>query len=113
VEFVYDNVEQAIFMTQLFSLSLLDDSLVVRKLGTDSAREIRMRAHALLQEDDEGRSRAGVLEFDAYLRSDGHKRNPGTTADLIAAALFVAMRERKISLGTPFPWRDHPFATGA
>jgi triphosphoribosyl-dephospho-CoA synthetase len=27
------------------------------------------------------------------LRADGHRRNPGATADLIAAALFVALRE--------------------
>ena len=32
-------------------------------------------------------------EFDAWLRADGHRRNPGTTADLIAASLFAAFRD--------------------
>ena len=35
-------------------------------------------------------------EFDAFLRADGHRRNPGTTADMIAAVLFAALRDRKI-----------------
>ena len=53
------------------------------------------------------------LDFDAYLRSDNHARNPGTTADLIAAALFVALRENLIPLNMPFVWEEHPFQTGA
>jgi len=34
-----------------------------------------------------------LADFDFWLRSDGHRRNPGTTADLIAAALFVLLRD--------------------
>jgi triphosphoribosyl-dephospho-CoA synthase len=34
-----------------------------------------------------------LTELDFWLRSDGHRRNPGTTADLIAAGLFVGLRE--------------------
>ena len=33
-----------------------------------------------------------LADFDFWLRSDGHARNPGTTADMIAAGLFVALR---------------------
>jgi triphosphoribosyl-dephospho-CoA synthase len=33
-------------------------------------------------------------ELDAWLRADGHRRNPGTTADLVAATLFAALRDR-------------------
>ena len=47
--------------------------------------------------------RAGV-ELDAYLRSDGNKLNPGTTADLVAACLFVALRENKVAPSAPFRW---------
>ena len=32
-------------------------------------------------------------EFDAFLRADGNRRNPGTTADLIAAILFAGLRD--------------------
>ena len=31
--------------------------------------------------------------FDRWLRADGHRRNPGTTADLVAATLFAAQRD--------------------
>ena len=34
-----------------------------------------------------------LANFDFWLRSDGHRRNPGTTADLVAAGLFVLLRE--------------------
>jgi triphosphoribosyl-dephospho-CoA synthase len=32
-----------------------------------------------------------VRELDQFLRADGHRRNPGTTADLIAATLAIAL----------------------
>jgi triphosphoribosyl-dephospho-CoA synthase len=34
---------------------------------------------------------SAVGELDFWLRSDGHRRNPGTTADLIAASLFAGI----------------------
>jgi triphosphoribosyl-dephospho-CoA synthase len=34
-----------------------------------------------------------LSDFDFWLRCDGHRRNPGTTADLIAAGLFAALRD--------------------
>jgi triphosphoribosyl-dephospho-CoA synthase len=34
-----------------------------------------------------------LAKLDFWLRSDGNRRNPGTTADLIAAGLFVALRD--------------------
>ena len=36
---------------------------------------------------------AELAGFDAWLRADGHRRNPGTTADLIAATLFAGFRD--------------------
>jgi triphosphoribosyl-dephospho-CoA synthase len=44
---------------------------------------------------DQGHEQA-LADFDFWLRSDGHRRNPGTTADLIAAALFVLLREGRL-----------------
>ena len=39
-------------------------------------------------------TRAAALEaFDASLRQDGNALNPGTTADLVTAVLFVALLE--------------------
>jgi triphosphoribosyl-dephospho-CoA synthase len=37
-----------------------------------------------------------LAELDAWLRADGHRRNPGTTADLVAAGLFVLLREGRL-----------------
>ncbi|MCS6850573.1 MAG: triphosphoribosyl-dephospho-CoA synthase, partial [Gemmataceae bacterium] len=36
-------------------------------------------------------------DFDAWLRADGQRRNPGTTADLVAASLFAALRQGILS----------------
>ena len=32
-----------------------------------------------------------LADFDASLRGDGHRLNPGTTADLVAATLLAAL----------------------
>ena len=37
--------------------------------------------------------RMALAAFDASLRRDGHSLNPGTTADLVTAVLFVAVVE--------------------
>jgi len=37
--------------------------------------------------------RTALAAFDASLRQVGHSLNPGTTADLVTAVLFVALLE--------------------
>ena len=37
--------------------------------------------------------RSALAGFDASLRRDGNALNPGTTADLVTAVLFVALLE--------------------
>jgi len=64
-------------------LSLAPDSLIARKCGVAVAEEIRRRAAATDADDP-----ASVKDLDDFLRRDGNRLNPGTTADLIAAALF-------------------------
>ena len=71
------------------------DSLIARRCGTPVAQQAAARAGAVLSSGrpgDEDYER-GVADLDFWLRSDGHRRNPGTTADLIAAGLFVALRD--------------------
>ena len=46
--------------------------------------------------------RAVIADFDFWLRSDGHRLNPGTSADIIAAALFVLLRERRLNWPVKF-----------
>jgi triphosphoribosyl-dephospho-CoA synthase len=71
------------------------DSLIWRRRGLETAQRAAAMAGAVLDSGrpgDEAYDR-GLVELDAWLRSDGHMRNPGTTADLIAAGLFAALRD--------------------
>ncbi|MEZ6089034.1 MAG: triphosphoribosyl-dephospho-CoA synthase [Pirellulaceae bacterium] len=77
---------------QIILLSEQPDSLIARKCGHLVANDVRQRA-------DQCRHNGGVhcedshwIEFDTWLRADGNRRNPGTTADLIAGGLFVLLR---------------------
>jgi triphosphoribosyl-dephospho-CoA synthase len=99
-------VEAAIIDSQLRWLAAYPDSLVARKNGIAVAEDVQKRAANVLQlggiATPEGRA-AGVA-LDKHLRSDGNKLNPGTTADLITACLFVALRENKVAPSAPFRW---------
>ena len=104
------NVEWAIVETQISFLGFAGDSLIRRKRGDAEANKVVEAARRVGNlETPEGRQ--AFRNFDAWLRSDNHARNPGTTADLIAAALFLALREKQIPPKTPFAWAEHPFET--
>lgn len=69
------------------------DSLIARKCGSEVAAGASRRAQSALTEGwscQQTKSPAST-EFDGWLRADGHRRNPGATADLVAAALFLAL----------------------
>ena len=69
------------------------DSLIARKCGQSIADEAAQRAAQVLADGGTGPTLAA---FDAWLRADGHRRNPGTSADIIAAGLFVLLREGRL-----------------
>jgi triphosphoribosyl-dephospho-CoA synthase len=73
-------------------LSAHPDTLIARKAGfeaalaaTAAAREVAAGARTL-------------ADLDAHLRADGHRLNPGATADLVAATLLAALMT-----GVPLP----------
>lgn len=76
------------------------DSLIQRKCGEETARKSSLMAARVLDAgepiDEEYLQELRNLDF--WLRADGHRRNPGTSADIIGAAIFVALRKRKWSL---------------
>ncbi len=92
----------AVIHSHVRLMSEYPDSLIARKCGPEIAAESARRAGRVLDSGgpgDENYQRAlGDLDF--WLRSDGHRRNPGTTADLIAAGLFTMLRDDLI----PTPW---------
>jgi triphosphoribosyl-dephospho-CoA synthase len=99
-------VEAAVIDCQLRWLAAFPDSLIARKLGLPAAQDVQRRVRGVLAlgglETPDGRA-AGVA-LDRHLRSDGNRLNPGTTADLVTACLFVALREGKIQPSAPFRW---------
>ncbi len=95
-----ESLFDAILLAQLRLMALHGDSLIERKCGAETAQQAKARAAAVLQSRSEG---ADVFlrrcsELDAWFRADGHRRNPGTTADLLAAGLFVLLREGRLDL---------------
>jgi triphosphoribosyl-dephospho-CoA synthase len=71
------------------------DTHIARKLGADAAGAVSRRAREVEQagatRTDAGRR--ALAAFDAELRTPTNDRNPGTTADLTCAALFVVILE--------------------
>lgn len=95
----------AILHAFLHHLACHHDSLVARRHGDAVAAEVSREAAALVRLPA-ARQAAAIAAFDTTLRAgrlvDGRRRpiNPGTTADLTAAALFVLLR-RGWQLGPP------------
>jgi triphosphoribosyl-dephospho-CoA synthase len=76
---------EAIVSLHVGLLAARPDTLIARKAGAETARAVSAAA---------GQVREGTLslaDFDASLRGDGHRLNPGTTADLVAATLLAAL----------------------
>lgn len=97
-----ESIESAIVIAHLRLLANYGDSLIARKVGQEMSATVSHRAAMTLEirESDPDQFWGAVSELDFFLRSDGHRRNPGATADVIAAALFVLFREGR--LATPF-----------
>jgi triphosphoribosyl-dephospho-CoA synthase len=76
-------------------LAEVPDTLIARKRGLAATRAVSERARVVLAAGEPGSpERAQATEaFDSELRGDANRLNPGTTADLVAAALFVALSE--------------------
>jgi triphosphoribosyl-dephospho-CoA synthase len=85
----------AIVQAFLTILSRVPDSLIARKRGIETARDVSARAENALQLGGvftpEGRAALSAMDRD--LRDPGHTLNPGTTADLTAAAIFLLLAE--------------------
>ena len=90
-----NDMEEAIVRCHLHLLAKHPDSLIQRKCGRRLAEEASRRAGHVLQAGWPKGHKAKRLfdELDGWLCADGNRRNPGTTADLVTACLFVAIRD--------------------
>lgn len=97
-------LSEAIVWAQLELMARRPDTLIARKCGLAVAEESADRAAMALDSigSDGNDLRAVCAELDFWLRADGHRRNPGTTADTIAAALFVLLVEGRIAWPVDF-----------
>jgi triphosphoribosyl-dephospho-CoA synthase len=104
------SLEGAIIFCHLHLMATYPDSLIARKRGPAEAEESARQARQVL---DAGwphaqAARAALADLDAWLRVAGRGRNPGTTADLVAACLFVALRTGRIQVPPQYPWTAGP-----
>ena len=87
------SVNSAIVDTYLHILSTNHDSLIARKNGVAEAEKISRKAKWILElggiDSEEGNKQLWMLD-DKLKKEDG-RLNPGTTADLTAASIFVLL----------------------
>lgn len=92
------NIKKAIVQTYLQTLAKYPDTLISRKLGMKKSKKVSAKARKVLQAGGiytkEGRQK--TKQLDEYLRSDGNKLNPGTTADLVTAGLFITQLQEYV-----------------
>ena len=89
------SLSAAIVHVHLQTMHAFPDSLIARKCGIEVAQESARRAGEVLATGaptTEAYQQA-VADLDHYLRDTHHRRNPGTTADLMAAGLFILLRD--------------------
>jgi triphosphoribosyl-dephospho-CoA synthase len=81
--------------TFLTLLAHQPDSLIARKLDMGAAEQTSRRAAEVLESGGvrTPAGRAALAAFDVDLRDEHNSRNPGSTADLTASTLFVALLE--------------------
>lgn len=86
---------EATVETYLRLLGAVPDTHIARKIGVEVAQAVSRRARQVESgggvRTDAGRR--AIEAFDAELRDPRNARNPGTTADLTCAALFVVILE--------------------
>lgn len=88
-----DVVNNATVLTFMTILSQIPDTLISRKYGDEIAESVSKKASEILKFRDDGSFIEKLLEFDDYLYEN--KYNPGTTADLTAASIFLSYLEKE------------------
>ena len=87
------NINDATVDTFIKLLSENPDSLIARKTGEESAKKVSEKAKRIIEAGGVGseEGKAMLWSLDEELRKEEGRLNPGTTADLTAASLFVLL----------------------
>ena len=85
--------DDAIVETFLTLVAAFPDTHIMRRAGADTAGAVSERAAAALAAGGTraGGGRRAIADMDAALRDPRNSANPGTAADLTAAAIFVLL----------------------
>jgi triphosphoribosyl-dephospho-CoA synthase len=87
------NLNKAIIHTFLKVLAEYPDTFIARKTGIEKAKEVSSKASKILELGglETSLGRKNLHEFDTELRRSSNDLNPGTTADIVAAALALCI----------------------
>jgi triphosphoribosyl-dephospho-CoA synthase len=85
------NWDDAIVEVYLSLLAAWPDTLIARKHGVAAAKQVSDQATEVIQAGGvrTAPGRSALAAFDASLADPQNSRNPGSTADLLAAGLLV------------------------
>ena len=90
--------DDSVLECYLTLLAAAPDTHIERKLGRAAAVDVSERARATLAAGGvrTAAGRDSIALLDRQLRDERNSRNPGTTADLTAAAIYVVLLEEKL-----------------
>jgi triphosphoribosyl-dephospho-CoA synthase len=87
-----EDFEEGVVKTFIWLLSKHPDGLITKKAGIEQAEKIRVFAARIVEEGFEEMEAEILLDqLDSQLRKEGNILNPGTTADLVSAAILCKL----------------------
>lgn len=77
------DIRKALLKTYLLILAKHNDTLIIKKAGAEKARKVSLMAAKVMA------GNMSLEAFDTELRANRNKLNPGSTADIVSAILFI------------------------
>ncbi|MHA1379100.1 MAG: triphosphoribosyl-dephospho-CoA synthase [Candidatus Helarchaeota archaeon] len=87
----FNDINTVVVDTYLYLLSRVPDTLIQRKFGKKISEKISAMAKEIIDSGGLRKNMGKILTFDDFLHKNKEKINPGTTADMTAATIFVCL----------------------